>query len=438
MGIYVGENPLSVPGMSAYQEAIKGGFAGTREDFDKALKNLPDHLADEVRHITAEERTSWNSKAPGGYGGDGETLPFYDLADDTGDLLKAKLIELSNDDTVTKPFTKRFTFTAHYFLGSAWTWFGELLCVQNDSGFKRLFLHGYNFSDKNPDHMWMNAFENNNHEWEWHGPYWPSLDKLPNSSYLTKHIWKGQFGGQVGWYRVTANFYRYSAPALVAINHQYYNGSSADALLYITQDTSAGNVLCIKSNGASGSIGIDRPVITNARLVKINSIQVALDVYTNLPEVNPGTISIYNMGSSNTELIEPEFISADDTLPDGETLINTMAWQNPPLVMGQEYKTAELFDNREVYIKRVAFGNAPAGSIKEVSCATNVAKLVDFSLIVWNGIYAQKNTIINDDGTLVARPYAKLSGGALSVALAVFSDISTRTVDLIVKYTKNT
>lgn len=68
MGIYVGENPLSVPGMSAYQEAIKGGFAGTREDFDKALKDLPDHLTDEVRHITAEERTSWNNKAPGGFG----------------------------------------------------------------------------------------------------------------------------------------------------------------------------------------------------------------------------------------------------------------------------------------------------------------------------------------------------------------------------------
>lgn len=64
MGIYVGENPLSVPGMSAYQEAIKGGFAGTREDFDKALKDLPGHLADEVRHITAEERASWNNKAP--------------------------------------------------------------------------------------------------------------------------------------------------------------------------------------------------------------------------------------------------------------------------------------------------------------------------------------------------------------------------------------
>lgn len=436
MGIYVGENPLSVPGMSAYQEAIKGGFAGTREDFDKALKDLPGHLADEVRHITAEERANWNNKAPGGFGGDGETLPFYDLADNTGDLLKAKMIELSNDDTTIKPFKKHFTFTAHYFLGSAWTWFGELLCVQNDSGFKRLFLHGYNFAPAT-QHMWMSAFENDNHEWGWNGPYWQSLDNLPNSEYLTKHIWEGQFGGQVGWYRIINNFSIYNSPCLVSISHQYHSGSSAGVLLHITPDTSVGSILCLKSNGAK-VYGIDNAPIINARLVNINYSTCALDIYTKISNTNPCTISIQNEGLTNTDVIEPRFISANDTLPDGETLLNTMAWQNPPLVLEQEYKTAELFNNREVYIKRVNFGNAPAGSVKEVSCATNVAQLVDFSLTVWNGAFAQKNTIINDDGTLVARPYVKLSDGTLSVALAVFSNISTRTVDLVVKYTKNT
>lgn len=86
MGIYVGENPLSVPGMSAYQEAIKGGFAGTREDFDKALNNLPDHLVDKVRHVTAEERTSWNGKAPGGFGLGG-TAKLLTADDDLNNVL---------------------------------------------------------------------------------------------------------------------------------------------------------------------------------------------------------------------------------------------------------------------------------------------------------------------------------------------------------------
>lgn len=369
MGIYVGENPLSVPGMSAYQEAIKGGFAGTREDFDKALKDLPGHLADEVRHITAKERASWNGKAPGGYGGDGETLPFYNLADNTGDLLKAKLIELSNDDTVTRPFKKHFTFTAHYFLGSAWTWFGELLCVQNDSGFKRLFLHGYNFAPAT-QHMWMTAFENDNHEWEWNGPYWQSLDNLPNGQYLTKHIWKGQFGGQVGWYRITKNFSQYNTSFLISISHQFYGGSSASVVLHVSGDTSIGNVLCLKSNGATtagnNGYGIDNPPIINARLVFSEGNNYFIDVYTRISNANACSISVLNLGTTDVDVIEPEFISADDTLPDGETLSNTMAWQNPPLVVGQTYKTAEVFDNREVYVTVVDCGKLPTSGYKDI------------------------------------------------------------------------
>ena len=113
-------------------------------------------------------------------------------------------------------------------------------------------------------------------------------------------------------------------------------------------------------------------------------------------------------------------------------------WVNPPMMLGVEYRTTERYLGKPVYVKKVDFGNAPAGSIKEVSCATNVANVVDFNLTVWNGAYGQENIIINDDGTLVARPYSKLSEGTLSIALAVFEDISTRTVDLVVKYTKTT
>lgn len=113
-------------------------------------------------------------------------------------------------------------------------------------------------------------------------------------------------------------------------------------------------------------------------------------------------------------------------------------WVNPPMLLGVEYRTTERYLMKTVYVKKVDFGNAPAGSIKEVSCATNVAKMVDFNITVWNGAFGQENTIINDDGTLVARPYSKLSEGTLSIVLAVFTDISTRTVDLVVKYTKIT
>lgn len=118
--------------------------------------------------------------------------------------------------------------------------------------------------------------------------------------------------------------------------------------------------------------------------------------------------------------------------------IGTWEYVNPPMQLGVEYRTTERYLGKPVYVKKVDFGNAPAGSIKEVSCATNVANVVDFNFTVWNGAYGQENIIINDDGTLVARPYSKLSEGTLSMVLAIFTDISTRTVDLVVKYTKIT
>lgn len=314
---------------------------------------------DVAQNLTDAQKTQARGNigaAPGGYGGDGETLPFYNLADDTGDLLKAKLIELSNDDTVTKPFKKHFTFRADPFLGAGWNWLGELLSGQNSSGFKRLFLHGYNWASAT-QHMWMTAFENDNHEWKWNGPYWQSLDNLPDAQYLTKHIWKGQFGGKVGWYRITNNFSIYNSPCLVSISHQYNGGSSAGVLLHITPDTSVGTILCLKSNGATSSYGNDNAPIINARLIDMGSGYCVLDIYTKISNVNSCTISIQNEGSNNVEVIEPEFISADDTLPTGETLRNTMAWQNPPLLIGQEYKVAEVCDNREVYVKLVNCGN---------------------------------------------------------------------------------
>lgn len=387
---------------------------------------------DVAQNLTDGQKTQARGNigaAPGGYGGDGETLPFYNLADDTGDLLKAKLIELSNDDTVTKPFKKHFTFRAEPFLGAGWTWFGELLSGQNDSGFKRLFLHGYNWASAT-QHMWMTAFENDNHEWKWNGPYWQSWDNLPNPSYLTKHIWKGQFGGKVGWYRITNNFSVYNSPCLVSISHQYNGGSSAGVLLHITPDTSVGNILCLKSNGATLGYGIDNAPIINARLINMGSGYCVLDIYTKISNVNSCTISIQNEGSNDVDVIEPKFISADDTLPNGETLRNTMAWQNPPLLIGQEYKVAELCDNREVYVKLVNCGNIPApGGTKKVSHGVSgclpimvTAQMSNSNTIPW----LDKSTVSADNTNIVLYSSADTS------------DFSSLTATAILKYTKTT
>lgn len=113
-------------------------------------------------------------------------------------------------------------------------------------------------------------------------------------------------------------------------------------------------------------------------------------------------------------------------------------WINPFMQLGVEYRTTERYLGKPVYVKAVDFGNAPEGGYKYVDCATNVDKVVDYSLVIWNGAFGQKNIIYDDSGKLLARPYVRLSEGSLSIALAVFEDISTRSVDCLVKYTKTT
>ena len=52
-------------GKSAYQTAVEAGYSGTQTAFNAALKDVPGHIADDDIHVTAEQKTAWNSKAEG-------------------------------------------------------------------------------------------------------------------------------------------------------------------------------------------------------------------------------------------------------------------------------------------------------------------------------------------------------------------------------------
>lgn len=54
-------------GKSAYRTAVEGGYAGTETAFIDALANVPGHVQDTTKHITAAERSKWNGKAEGSH-----------------------------------------------------------------------------------------------------------------------------------------------------------------------------------------------------------------------------------------------------------------------------------------------------------------------------------------------------------------------------------
>ena len=49
-------------GKSAYQSAMEAGYSGTETAFNTALKDVPGHIGDTTKHITASEREAWDGK----------------------------------------------------------------------------------------------------------------------------------------------------------------------------------------------------------------------------------------------------------------------------------------------------------------------------------------------------------------------------------------
>ena len=240
--------------------------------------------------------------------------------------------------------------------------------------------------------------------------------------------------------------------------HNAVRYDAAQTLTAAQKTQARGNIAAAPDGFGLGANGDPNPytVVTGATIDALNESGLFWYRDTNTPIYpdgwNSGTIGnlLHIGGDGHNTLAERQIFYP--YYPYGNVALNISCmrmktdggnwqpweWVNPPMMLGDEYRTTERYLGKPVYAKKVDFGNAPAGSSKDVSCATNVANLVDFRLTVWNGDFAQENTIISDDGTLVARPYSKLSEGTLYITLAVFEDISTRTVDLVVKYTKTT
>ena len=120
------------------------------------------------------------------------------------------------------------------------------------------------------------------------------------------------------------------------------------------------------------------------------------------------------------------------------------AWEcdNPPLIIGKEYRTTDRYQDKPVYVKVIDGGTLPDTTSKEITHAvTNRDILVDIYGIVTNP----------DNGRTRVIPYASKSGewstidlfaqttGTSSFSIKLYCDqpISSWTCVLILKYTKS-
>lgn len=187
-----------------------------------------------------------------------------------------------------------------------------------------------------------------------------------------------------------------------------------------------GKLQCLRCAGQLNSV----PYISNARLVAVDSRTLALDLYVSGMGKNEWNLQLCNCAANPITLISPTFIAEDDTLPSGETLAAVMEYQNPPMLLGVEYKTMERYLGKPVYVKTVDCGYLPSpGGTKNVSHGGSnclpimvTAQMSNSNTIPWLG----KFTIGADNTNIVLYSPADTS------------DFSSIKATAILKYRKST
>lgn len=246
-----------------------------------------------------------------------------------------------------------------------------------------------------------------------------NISALNGQFLLTEHG-----GGQIGWYRITEPFAQYSTSGYLTVSHVWANGGPSEFLLGVsTAPDTHGKLQCLRSAGQNNSV----PYISNARLVKIANTY-ALDLYASGAGINDWDLQLCNCGHNLITLTTPTFISADNTLPSGETLAAVMEYQNPPMLLGVEYKTTERYLGKPVYVKVVDCGNLPASGLKNIAHGIANCKPIHVYGEMSNG-----NTLPYTVGTTYS-----ISADGTYIQIYVTGDFSQHTVKATIKYTKTT
>jgi hypothetical protein len=234
-------------------------------------------------------------------------------------------------------------------------------------------------------------------------------------------------GGQIGWYRITEPFVQYNTSGYLTVSHAWANGGASELLLGVSSapDTH-GKLQCLRSVGQINSV----PYISNARLVKVDGSTLALDLYVSGTGKNDWNLQLCNCGHNPITLTTPTFISTDDTLPSGETLAAVMEYQNPPMLLGVEYKTMERYLGKPVYCRLIDCGKfPPPGNSRQVAHGISNCYPVSITARMSNGNtvpFVEKYTI-GADGVNV---FLQSASGV--------SDQSANATVALMRYTKTT
>ena len=215
-----------------------------------------------------------------------------------------------------------------------------------------------------------------------------------------------------GWYRIV-NGSSY-AGGILSLYHSYYSGGPTSLKFLVTMNTGIPEINCI--DYPISPFRYETP-IENVRLVKgIDEYNLYMDVFYKSVGRNELFINFVNMGQMPASVQKPVFVAENDVLPDGETLIATMEFQNPPMAVGKEYRTTERYFGRPVYCTAINAGTMPvANTVKLVAhgisniaqcikCFANWGGVVTFPYRFTGVVTVDRTNISLDSGSMVGLP----------------------------------
>ena len=132
-------------------------------------------------------------------------------------------------------------------------------------------------------------------------------------------------------------------------SHQYYSSGPCDMLVYVScYDNYAVHILSATSY-LNNVITID-----DLRLVSNSTTRkYYLDIHYKFNSINGIGVDIIGTTAQVDWLVDSTRMNLEpvDTLPDGETVVKTAEWENPPMELGVEYRTTERYQGKPVYTK---------------------------------------------------------------------------------------
>lgn len=234
-----------------------------------------------------------------------------------------------------------------------------------------------------------------------------------------------------GWYRIAVIHGITSRPDsfLVSIGHNYASGGPSFLLASVVATGYAYRVTILDSSYMSGTYPID-----NLRLMSLSGNEWALDIHYSLSVTN-AINSRFISGLSDPSQLVPQAPTAVQDAPSGETLVALADWLSPPMKLGVEYRTAERYNGKPVYMKLVDCGAGPNNTRKTVSANTQNVE-TPISCTGNLGIGTIPYEWFAGDVSGAQAITCTFSGQEINIAATV--DYSSWTVFVMLKYTKTT